>query len=138
MNQQRVPDNFPRESPQGAVSGAQPKLLLRKVGDTYCAGLTDADVYDRYIVCDDLAQQLAAYASHKMRANSWSLQTAVSKVEAGVLEKVRSGIWDFSAAEVAWTIERTRQILADTAAGETSIGPDSNILSQTRDDSYDE
>ncbi|SDE02030.1 hypothetical protein SAMN05421548_13092 [Paraburkholderia lycopersici] len=138
MSRQCVPGNFPRASLQGAVSGAQPKLVLRKTGDKYSSGPTDAERYERYIVCDDLAQQLAAYATRKMTSNAWSLQATVSKIEVGILKKVRSGIWEFSDAEIAWTIGRTRQILSDTAAGETSIGPDSNILGQARDDSHDE
>jgi uncharacterized protein (DUF2252 family) len=138
MSPKPLPADFPRTTSQGAISGAQPKLLLRKVGDTYQTGPTDDEVYERYIVCDDLAEQLAAYASRKMTANAWSLQTAVSKVEAGVLKKVHSGIWDFSTAEVTWTIERTRQILTAAAAAQTSVGPDSSIPTQDRDGPRDE
>ena len=101
MSPKPLPVDFPRTSSQGAISGAQPKLLLRKVGDTYQAGPTDDEVHERYLVCDDLAEQLAAYTSRKMTANTWSLQTALSKVEAGVLKKVDSGLWDLSTAEVA-------------------------------------
>jgi len=137
MSPKPLPPDFPRSTSQGSVSGVQPKLLLRKVGDTYQAGPTDDEVYERYIACDDLAEQLAAYASRKMRANAWSLQTAVSKVEAGVLKKVHSGVWDFSTAEVTWTIERTRQILTDAAAAQTSLGSDSSIPSRPRDDSQE-
>ncbi|WP_277183301.1 hypothetical protein [Caballeronia sp. BR00000012568055] len=118
MSLKPFPVDFPRTSSQGAISGAQPKLLLRKVGDTYQAGPTDDEVYERFIVCDDLAEQLAAYASRKMTANAWSLETAMAKVEAGVFKKVHSGIWDFSTAEVAWTIERMRQILTDATAAQ--------------------
>ncbi|SAK89745.1 hypothetical protein AWB78_04750 [Caballeronia calidae] len=132
MSQKHLPADFPRTSTQGAVSGAQPKLLLRKVGDTYQSGPTDDEAYERFIVCEDLAEQLAAYASRKMAANAWSLETAVSKAEAGVFKKVRSGIWDFSTAEVAWTIERTRQILT------VRVGSDSNIQSEPRDDAREE
>ena len=138
MSPKPLPVDFPRIFSQGAIFGVQPKLLLRKVGDTYQAGPTDDEVYERYIVCDDLAEQLAAYASRKMTANAWSLQTAVSKVEAGVLKKVHSGVWDFSTAEVTWTIERTRQILTDAAAAQASHGPDSNIPTKDRDGPRDE
>lgn len=119
MSPKPVPADFPRTTSQGSISGAQPKLLLRKIGDMYQAGPTDDEVYERYIACDDLAEQLAAYATRKMTANAWSLQTAISKVEAGVLKKVDSGIWDFSTAEVTWTIERTGQILTDAIAAQT-------------------
>jgi len=138
MSPKPLPPDFPRTTAQGAISGAQPKLLLRKVGETYQAGPTDDEVYEKYIACDDLAEQLAAYASRKMTANAWSMQTAISKVEAGVLKKVHSGIWDFSTAEVTWTIERTRQILTDAIAARTHVGSDSNIPGQPRDDSREE
>lgn len=119
MSQKHLPADFPRTTSQGSISGAQPKLLLRKIGDMYQAGPTDDEVYERYIACDDLAEQLAAYATRKMTANAWSVQTAISKVEAGVLKKVDSEIWDFSTAEVTLTIERTRQILTDAIATQT-------------------
>ncbi len=138
MSQKHLPADFPRSSSQGAISGAQPKLLLRKVGDTYQAGPTDDELYERYIVCDDLAEQLAAYASRKMTANPWSLETTIAKVEAGVLKKVHGGIWDFSTAEVTWTIERTRRILTDAIAAQTRVGSDSNVPRQERDDSHKE
>ena len=138
MSPKPLPPDFPRSTSQGSISGVQPKLLLRKVGDTYQAGPTDDEVYERYIACDDLAEQLAAYASRKVTANAWSLQTAMAKVEAGVFKKVHGGVWDFSTAEVTWTIERTRQILADAAAAQTSLGSDSNIPSHPRDDSHKE
>ncbi|MFP3586386.1 hypothetical protein SCB29_22375 [Paraburkholderia sp. SIMBA_055] len=120
------------------MSGAQPKLLLRKAGDTYRAESTDAEVYERYIVCEDLAQQLVTYTARKMAENTWSLQTAISKVEEGLLMKTRSGIWEFSDAEIAWTIGRTREILSDPASGRTSLAPDSNILNQAGEEKRDE
>lgn len=138
MNRQRVPDNFPRASSYGAVPGAQPKLLLRKVGDTYQSGPSDADVYKRYIVCEDLAQQLKVYASRKMTQNAWSLQSVVSKIEEGVLKKVRGRIWKFSDAEIAWTIGRLREILSDPATAGASLAPDSNIPSQAGEENHDE
>jgi uncharacterized protein (DUF2252 family) len=138
MSPKPLPVDFPRTSSQGAISGAQPKLLLRKVGDTYQAGPTDDEVHERYLVCDDLAEQLAAYTSRKMTANTWSLQTALSMVEAGVLKKVDGGIWDFSTEEVAWTMERTRQILTDAIAAQTRVETDSSIPTQDRDGPRDE
>lgn len=138
MNTQRVPPDFPKPSSQGAISGAQPKLIVRKAGDEYRASPTDAEVYERYIVCDDLAQQLAAYTSRKMSANAWSLEIAIAKVEVGVQKKVRSGVWDFSAAEIAWTLGRTRELLTGTAASETSVEPDLNSSDRHRNGGHGE
>ncbi|MEX3999691.1 hypothetical protein AB4Y38_12425 [Paraburkholderia sp. EG285A] len=96
----------------------------------------DAEVYERYIVCEDLAQQLVTYTARKMAENAWSLQTILPKVKAGFLKKTRSGIWEFSDAEVTWTIGRTREILSDPASGRTS--PDSNIQNQAGEEKRDE
>jgi DNA-binding CsgD family transcriptional regulator len=137
VNRQRVPDDFPRASLQGAVSGAQPKLLLRKIGGMYRAGLTDDEVYERYVLCKDFAQQLAAYTSRIMAANAWSLQTALSKVEVAVVRKVRSGLWDFSNAEIAWTIECTRQMVSNTMVSDKSLEPDTNIPTRGQEDTRD-
>lgn len=59
-------------------------------------------------------------------------------VEAGVLKKVDGGIWDFSTEEVAWTMERTRQILTDAIAAQTRVETDSSIPTQDRDGPRDE
>ncbi|QLB62956.1 hypothetical protein A9O66_11520 [Paraburkholderia caribensis] len=126
MKRHHVPDDFPRVSHQGALPGAQPKLLLRNIAGRYRAGPTDEEVYERYLVCEDFARQLASYTSRKMAENAWSLQEAVSKVEAGILTKVRSGIWDFSDAEIAWTIGHMGQIMSASAIGETPIASESS------------
>jgi len=137
MSQNPLPTDFPIASSPGAISGAQPKLLVRKLGDTYQSGPTDEEVYERYLICEDLAEQLAAYASRKMTANPWSVETAVSKVETGVLKKVDSGVWDFSAGEAAWTIKRTRQILTHLTAGEALAPLDSNSSTPAGDQRHE-
>lgn len=123
MNLRRIPADFPRASSQGSVPGAQPKLLVNRTGDTYSAARAEADVYGRYLGCDDLAQQLAAYVSRKMASTLLSPDKLASNVEAGFRKKVQSGLWDFSEEEIAWTIKRMRQLYSVVAV-EKHLEPD--------------
>ncbi|MDR6392577.1 hypothetical protein J2803_005216 [Paraburkholderia phenoliruptrix] len=111
MTDQRVPDDFPREPDLGSVTGVQPKLLVREVDGRYLSGLTEEQLWVRYDACEDLASQLSAYASRKMSSSGLSQDVALTRAEKGVRLKVDSGEWDFSQAEVAWVMKRTRQIL---------------------------
>lgn len=110
-----VPDDFPRESALGVVPGAQPKLLVRKMGGRYHAGPTDEESWARYDVCEDFAGQLAGYASRKMSASGLSLDNALERVEKGLKAKVGAGQWDFSQGEIAWLMKRTRELLLAAA-----------------------
>ena len=113
MNHPAVPEDFPRAFAQGAVSGCQPKLLLREIGGRYVAGQTDEERFTRYEACIDLVQQLVSYARRKQGANpAWSLDDAMSRVEAGVAIKVASGQWDLASGELAWILRRVRELLA--------------------------
>ncbi|ONC30088.1 hypothetical protein AQ915_20660 [Burkholderia pseudomallei] len=112
MNRPAVPEDFPRP-PVGAVSGYQPKVLLREIDGGYVAGPTDDELFARYDACEDLAQQLVPYATRKQAENpSWSLDETLSKIEASVASKVSDGQWDVSPDEIAWIMKRVRQALA--------------------------
>lgn len=118
MTEQRaVPGDFPREPYHGLVPGAQPKLLVREKEGRYYTGLTDDELWARYEVCEDLARQLATYTSRKMLRSGWSFDDALGKVEKGVNGKVNAGEWDFSPAEMAWVMKRTRELLSAAANG---------------------
>jgi hypothetical protein len=55
----KVPADFPRPDHLGAVAGAQPKLLLTGYqGRFYAPGCTPPKVWQRWDICEDLAQQL--------------------------------------------------------------------------------
>lgn len=57
----KVPDNFPRPSVGGAVSGYQNKLLLVGYGGKYYKrGCTPPELYARWDICEDLAQKFQA------------------------------------------------------------------------------
>ncbi|WP_239483039.1 hypothetical protein [Paraburkholderia sp. C35] len=95
------------------MSGYQPKVLLREIDGKYVAGLTEEELFARYDACEDLAQQLVPYVTRKRAENpSWSLDETLSKVEAGVDNKVADGQWDISRDEIVWIMGRVRQALA--------------------------
>lgn len=116
MGPYEVPEDFPKNDWLGAVSGAQPKVLVRQNGDRYEVSSEEAR-WARYDICEDLAQQLVPYTTRKMSENSWALEDALPRIEAGVAKKVHSCQWDFSAAEVVWIMKRVREVMAAPAPG---------------------
>ncbi|CAJ2754140.1 Uncharacterised protein [Burkholderia pseudomallei] len=114
-----VPDDFPREPLPGVVPGAQPKLLAQEKDGQYYTGLADDELLTRYEVCEDFARQLSAYTSRKIRQFGWSFADTFAKIERSVNGKVSAGEWDFSPAEIAWVMKRTRALLlaAENRAG---------------------
>ncbi|TAM85219.1 hypothetical protein EPN42_15920 [bacterium] len=107
-----VPEDFPRAPAPGVVPGAQPKLLVREINGRYHDRLTNEELWARYDACEDLARQLAEYASQKMSACGLSLDDALGRVEKGLKRKLGAGRWDFSPAEIAWVTKRTRELLS--------------------------
>jgi len=84
-----VPEDFPREMLVGSLAGSSPKLLMRKVGDRYFAGLTPDELYKRYDACEDVAQQLAVYTQRKIDTEGWGFDETLHRAEMGVENKVR-------------------------------------------------
>lgn len=95
-----TPSDFPRDYGLGAVSGVQPKLAVRKVGEKYVHGLTAVELYARYDACYDLVEQLAAYCHRKLVDDpAWPPQDLLEKVRKAVTGR---SDWDFSLGEVGW------------------------------------
>ena len=93
-----TPSDFPRDYGQGAIGGAQPKLLVRKIGDTFVQGLTEEERYARYDACFDMVKQLAAYCHRKLLERpEWSPKELLEKVRTSVEARAD---WDFSPGEV--------------------------------------
>jgi len=95
---------FPRQPVPGTITGTQPKLLLRRIGDQFVSGLTEHELLARYEMCEDLAQQLMSHTRRKMAENPVRLlDETPSKVSVGVARKVQSGQWDdLSSDELHW------------------------------------
>lgn len=124
MDRESVPEDFPQGRWSGSVAGAQPKLLGCRIGGRYVVGMTDDERLERYEACADLARQLKAYATRKMVGNpAWSLETTLARVEAGVAQKVLSGTWNLSAAEIAWIMAQVCRDLKTQATDPDSSRP---------------
>ena len=107
-----IPADFPHEEFRlGGVPGAQPKLLVRNVGEKYFSEMTDQERTERYEICADLAQQLISYCKRKQTENpEWSIGDVLRKTSRGL----RSKNWDFSETEILWMMERVAQELHST------------------------
>jgi hypothetical protein len=127
MNQHVVPDDFPRKVRLGAVSGAQPNLLLRNVSNKHCADRTEEALCEQYVQCDDLVQQRAVYATGEMTENPCSREEALLRLEATVARKIHIAIWNFSASEIVSAMGPTRPGLSGTASSNEYSTADSSI-----------
>lgn len=103
MTPTKIPEDFPRGPQAGAVPGAQPKLLLRKVGDTFVSRWTDEELALRYDVCADLVAQLTPYVRRKREAHpAWSRAEFESRLAAGI----RGKPWGLTEPEISWLVQR--------------------------------
>lgn len=103
MTSTKIPEDFPRSPHAGAVPGAHPKLLLRRVGDTFVSGWTDEELAQRYDVCADLLTQLIPYARRKREANpEWGRAEFERRLAAGI----RAKPWGLTEPEINWILRR--------------------------------
>ena len=99
-----TPADFPRDQCLGAVSGVQPKLLVRKVEGKFVHGLTTEELYERYDICFDLVGQLTAYCQRKLGTDPhWGHQDLLQKVRVAVEARHE---WNFSSGEVNWMMRQ--------------------------------
>lgn len=102
-----IPEDFPLEPAMGAVPGVQPKLLVREIDGQYVAGRTAEEHWERYLACEDLAQQLAGYCTRKaMERPDWGREYSLDRTRKGLAHKVAAGVWEVSAEEQAWVMRR--------------------------------
>lgn len=90
-----VPEDFPTDYFLGAVSGVQPKLLVRESDGRYIVGPTSKELQERYKLCLRLAAQYRRYAS--------TLRTVVMKPETFVYDTLAA--WNLSMQERHWLVE---------------------------------
>lgn len=106
-----VPSDFPREEVLGAVSGTQPKLLLRMNDDGTYGPVrpSDAELQARFEVAEDIVGQLHAYFLRKQSENpDWTDEHNLERIGRGLASKVSEGKWPFSEAEQSWIMDRLR------------------------------
>jgi len=117
MTDRQLPTDFPREPDPGAVTGVQPKLLVREVDGRYQSALSDEELWVRFDACEDLASQLSVYVSRKIASSGLAPDVALRRAERGMRLKVDAGEWDLSRLEVTWVMKRTRQLLRPATDG---------------------
>lgn len=126
MFKQTLHPDFPLGTDFGCVPGAQPKLLVRREGGVYVAGPAMVDVVARFEYCDDLAQQLCAYALKKRSTKpEWTVDFNVERTRRGVQQRIDSGAWKLSPAELDWIMDRVREAYVD-ASGPAETEPTSD------------
>lgn len=103
-----VPADFPRELLSGAVPGAQPKLLARKIDGNYVVGLTEDELQERYTVCEDLVHRLTPYCSRKQREHATWTETEILRKVANAIQVKQ---WGPSPAEISWIVGRVAENL---------------------------
>lgn len=117
-----VPSDFPRDYGVGAVSGAQPKLLARKIGDRYIGGITGEELYARYDNCCDLVIQLERYCHRKLiERPEWTVNEVLAKVRVTLHKRHE---WDLSAGEIDWMMGKLAAKLNAPGADAASEGAD--------------
>lgn len=106
-----VPEDFPRSRHLASVSGFQAKVPARLVDGKYVGDWTDAELFERYEVCEDLVEQLTAYSHRKLvELPGATLQNLLPRVRRGILNKG----WDITDAELDWIMARVATNMTQT------------------------
>lgn len=102
-----VPEDFPRDVTPASMAGARPKLAGRLIDGKFVVGLTEEERFERWDICEDLAQQLVGVVHREA-----SKYPENSREE--TLDRVRSGVegkqWTY-AVETNWLMARLRSLL---------------------------
>jgi hypothetical protein len=114
----QVPADFPRPVHMGALPGAQPKLLMITYnGRYYSPGCTPPEIWGRWDVCEDLAQQLCQ-KSLDSKTGKRAHMTESEILDQYLKRLLKTG-WG-SDAEMRWVIRRAAD-LAQWPAPQSSI-----------------
>lgn len=104
-----VPGDFPRPAVWGAVSGAQPKVLLTTFeGKFYAAGCTPPEIHSQWEYCESVAQHLAK-KSIECKAGKRSHMDEPAIIDQYFERLVKTG-W-VSEPEAVWTMRRCAELL---------------------------
>lgn len=103
-----VPADFPRPVHFGALPGTQPKLLMVQYGGRYYSpGCTPPEIWERWDICEDLAQQFCRKSiENKAGKRAHMSETAILDQ---YLERLLKTGWG-SDAEMRWVIRRAAEL----------------------------
>lgn len=109
-----IPSDFPRDFMMGSVSGAQPKLLARKIGERFVVGQTEEEVYERWSALEEKAQKLADDTIIGMKIGEVRfLRGHYIALDRGI----QAAGWDITRNERGWLMSRISQ-LVEASTGE--------------------
>ena len=101
----RIPDDFPKEPPLAALTGAHPKLAVVFQDGVYKAEDAEEHIARRFDICDDLRQQLVGYSKRKLQERpDWTLDMYLVQLRASLPRKG----WGLSPREMDWLVSRVR------------------------------
>lgn len=126
----QVPADFPQPVHLGALPGLQPKLLMVKYGGRYYSpGCTPPEIWERWDICEDLAQQFCRKSlANKAGKRAHMSETAILDQ---YLERLLKTGWG-SDAEMRWVIRRAADLAqwpAPESAAEHGKPPGASPLS---------
>ncbi len=104
----RVPDDFPNPPSTGSVSGTQPKFLAAEWNGKFYIGLTPPELFARWEIVEDLAQQMMTKLL-KPRAEKYANLSEVAILDQYLTRLYQSGFG--SEQEMRWLIRRVAHLL---------------------------
>lgn len=100
-----VPHDFPTRPDPTAISGLQAKLPVRFVNGKYFSEFTPDELELRYVVCEDLVNQLVSYFKRKISEQPFRTpEQLLAAIEESVIKKD----WDITQAELKWCMNKLR------------------------------
>lgn len=117
MTVKLIPEDFPRGETAFSLSGAQPKLAVRRDTATgqYIGGPSDIELCERYDICLDLVKQLVDKC-HRNRIAKYARMTEAA-ILSSLFDKLKKSGWG-TEAEMAWIIRHTALGLGWAPIGE--------------------
>ena len=98
-----VPADFPRDPFPASLAGTQPKFAARLIDGRYVVGLTEGERVERYLMCNDLVDQLTGYVERKrLDRTDLTIAALLDQVDTGIRRKG----WDLGGAEFDWIMVR--------------------------------
>lgn len=108
---QKAPEDFPRQHAPGSASGAQPKLLVVKVDARFISAVDEEEIYRRWLVCEDLVQQLVVKTVKRMREGRVAnLDDYVNKLQQWLEAQEWEG-WKATWLEARWMRDRIKALV---------------------------
>jgi hypothetical protein len=105
----KVPADFPRPISEGALSGTQPKFsAVMYQGKFYLPGCTPPEIYERWQICEEIAQQLTI-KSRESKAGAFSHLSESAILDQCLSPLIRTNLT--TKGEARWVIQRVAGIL---------------------------